>query len=154
MAQMFKWSDDYLRTVARSRLQTLKKIEAAKHDWAGVLGKRCFVGKMREMMKLDAAGAFKNVSVPVLIVQGRRDDTRSPQSSVSIDKNLEEGGNTARAMIYFENLGHLLAKKVNDGSTRIHYRSEAAVMEAVKNWLKANLARQVAGEPLSLTVAR
>jgi pimeloyl-ACP methyl ester carboxylesterase len=103
---------------------------------------------MREALNLDPIGAFKNIKMPVSIVGGRLDETASPLSAVLIDRALEEGGNASRAMTYFDKCGHLLAKRINDGTHRMHYQIDALAAETLKNWLESNLSQPPPAEAL------
>lgn len=133
-----KVREDYLKLVMKSDLETLDRVKGTKNRWASILGKRCFLKRMREELNEDPIETIKKVKIPVLILQGKEDKSVPIESASLLDKALEESGNAKHSLIYFGYLDYFFGKKVNDGIHRIHYEVDREALETVKNWLKSN----------------
>lgn len=137
MALKFKWSGDYLKLAMRSNLETMNRVKGTKNNWTSILGKRCFLKRMREELDERPLDIIKEVKAPVLILQGKEDDPATIEFASTLDKALEETGNVNRSLTYFGYLGHWFGKKTNDGAHKIHYEVDSEVLGTIKNWLDA-----------------
>ncbi len=137
MADKFNWSEEYLSLVTRSAKEKLDMVKAGDRRWVSILGKRCFLSKMREELDEDPAADAKKITIPVLIVEGKEEGDVAGGSASIIDRSLEASGNKAHTLTYFDYLGRFLGKRVNDGTCKIHYEADNGVLDAFKNWLKS-----------------
>ncbi len=140
MASKLKWSDDYLKLVVRSRVETTDKVKRAKGNRVSILGKRCFVKRIKEELGESPLSSIKALKIPVLILQGKEDEEVPVESASIVDQALEESGNVTRTVTYFGYLGHFFGKNVNDGVYKIHYDVDEDVLKTLKSWLDKNLA--------------
>lgn len=139
MASRFKWSDDYLKLAMKSNLETIDRIKGTRNNWISILGKRCFLKRMREEMAEDPVEAIKKVRVPVLILQGKEDDIVPIESASILDKALAEAGNENHTLVYFGYLGHLFGESINDGVHRIHNQVDGDLLVTIRDWLKGKV---------------
>jgi len=140
MAVKSNWSEEYLKTVMKSRVETINKLTDSKRSWLGIMGKRCFLDKMREELDERPLEAIRKIKIPVLILQGKEDDVMPSEHASIMDKALEEAGNREHTLTYFSYLGHLFGERINDGVGRIRYELDSDAAAAMKNWLKNNMA--------------
>ncbi len=145
-ASRTRWSDEYLSLVARTLEETESRVLATKGNWAYILGKKCFMGSLREEMGDKPIETISRVKVPVLILQGGNDDEALGESGSYLDKALSDAGNQARTLTYYAYLGPFLGEAVNDGIHRIHYETDKQVLENIKSWLN-KLPAQAARAP-------
>ena len=134
-ASRARWNDEYLSLAARTLEETDSKVLSAKGSWSYILGKKCFMGSMREEMGDKPLETIRGVKVPVLILQGGKDDEAPAESGSYLDKALSDAGNQARTLTYYAYLGPFLGEAVNDGIHRIHYEADKQVLENIKSWL-------------------
>ncbi len=140
MAKRYGWSEDYLKSVMKSQVETLDKARNAKRGRVSLLGKRCFAGKMQEEMSEDPIAVAGKIKAPVLILQGKEDGISLADSAAKIDKALEESGNKDHTLTYFGYLDHFMAASIIDGKHKIHYVTDPSVVDATKKWLDEALA--------------
>ena len=140
MASKNRWSDDYLKLAMRAAQETEDKAAGTEHDWAYILGKRCFLKGIREELAERPKDAISSVKSPVLVLQGKEDEEVPMEFASYFDKALEEAGNPNHALIYYGYLGHFFGGLVNDGTHKMHYEADKDVLEGIKNWLDKNLA--------------
>jgi uncharacterized protein len=140
MAAKFNWNDDYLKMTMKSQVETLDRIRAAKRSWTSILGKHCFVEKMRDEMTEDPIAEARKVKVPVLIIHGKEDYTAPNDSEAKMERALEEGGNKDHKLIYFGYLGHFPGSRIMDGVHKIGYLVDSGVLDAIQKWLDTKFA--------------
>jgi alpha-beta hydrolase superfamily lysophospholipase len=141
------WPKDYAELALRTARATEAKVRGAKGDWINILGKRCHVKTMREEMSDAPMAVIGKVKAPVFILQGRDDDSEALGTAAGLDKALAEAGNTNHTLKYYGYLGRFFGAIVNDGSRRIHYDTDKAVMANIKDWLDKVLVKP-APEPV------
>lgn len=139
LAAESRWSEDYLKLVMRSRMETLDKIKNNNKNWTAILGKRCFLKKMREELTENPVEGVKNIKIPVLILQERDSAAGLAESASILDKALEESGNKAHTLTYFGYLGRFFGTLVNDGVHKMHYEADKDVLYTIKSWLEKSL---------------
>lgn len=145
-ASKYRWSDDYLALVARTIDETEAKAASTKGDWAFILGKKCFMANVRNETLEKPMDTIARIRIPVLILQGGKDDDMPGESASFIDKALADAGNQSRTVTYYAYLGQFLADAVDDGAHRIHYEADKQVLENIQSWL-AKIFSQSAAAP-------
>jgi len=150
LAALYKWSEDYLKLAIKCRQETEYKVKNSKHNWAYILWKLCFVKKMKDELAENPMDIVKQTKIPVFILQGKEDEDSVMEYASTLDKALEDSGNSSRVLTYYGYLGRFFGKKINDGIHRIHYEADKEVLENMKNWLNNNLVK--AAPPSQQTV--
>lgn len=135
MSSSFSWPEEYAQLVIRAFTATFDKANTLKGDWTSIQGKRVFLKAKREEMAGIPAGAFENIKAPVYTIYGDKDDRSVQETADYIEKNLEAHGNKLHAVKAFGYLGRFFGKLVNDGTQKIWYDPDKAVMENIKGWL-------------------
>ena len=86
---------------------------------------------------------IKDIKLPVLLIQGRKDEANYPECASIIDTALQQGGNDRRVLVYYALLGRFLGNIVNDFIHRTYYQADREVMDGVVSWIY----REEAGVP-------
>lgn len=134
-AKRSKWDDQYLKLAMKSRMETIETVRKSKGDWVSILRTRCFLKKLREDLQANPIDIIRKVEIPVLILHGKEDNLVPPKAASTLDKALEDSGNTGHKLIYYGYLGHYFGKIVADGVSRMSYSVDENVLTAVKEWL-------------------
>lgn len=142
MASKFKWSEDYLKTAISSYLETAAKIKNTKSNWISILGRRCFVGKIKERLAEDMTEFIAKVNIPTLILQNKEDEGLFADSIPLPDKAIESPDNLNHTLVYFGYLSHFFGNRVSDGIHRMRYETDKEVLQTVKNWLDKRFASE------------
>jgi pimeloyl-ACP methyl ester carboxylesterase len=137
ISDKLNWNEEYLNLAIRSGKERFDLIKAGDRRWVSLLGKRCFMDKMREELDEDPVAEAKLINIPVLIIEGKEEGTAASGSASIIDRAIASSGNTAHTLTYFSYLGRFLGKLVNDGTCKIHYEIDSGVMDAIRNWFKS-----------------
>jgi len=130
-----RWSDDYIKLISKTKLETMDQIKNSRRRWASVFNKRCFLAKMREELNDDPISLIKNAKIPILIVQGKGANISSIEAASAIDETLERGGNKNHILIYFSYLGDFLGKRAANGIHKVHYEADPGALKAIEDWL-------------------
>lgn len=138
-AQKAKWTEDYLSLVMRAARETQAKVAALDGDWAYILGKKCFLGNMREEFSDKPLDVARNVQLPVLILQGKDIEDPSTDAAALIDKQIADAGNKKHTLTYYAYLGQYFGQKISDGLHRSFYNVDKEVLENIENWLDSVL---------------
>jgi len=136
LAASSKWPDDYLGLVIRSMQETDAKVKNSGGNWVNILGKRCFLKEMKDALETAPIDIIPKVRVPVLILQGRKDEDVAAETAAAIDGALASSGNPGHTLTYYGYLGHFFGRKVNDGERRIYYEVDEDVLGNIKGWLE------------------
>lgn len=135
------WPDEYLSIALQSRLDTNRVVRHNTGDWITLLGRKCYIAKMRQELRRDPVEAMKGVKAPVLLLHGTNDAVAPSEDSARLDKALEESGNSAHKLIYFGYLDHYFGSRIFDGRGRISYKVDANALDAIASWLKELVGR-------------
>jgi hypothetical protein len=130
------WPEAYIKIALQSKLEAMDIVKKTDKGWQSLLGRRCFIKKMREEMEERPLETMKNVKVPVLLLHGSNDDQVPSEYAKLLDRSLEEAGNMARTLVYFGYLSHYFGKRVFDGKSRVAYAVDAQALDTIGNWLK------------------
>ncbi len=133
------WPEDYLALVLQSRLQSLEIVNNRERSSQTILGRRCYLQKMREELNERPLEVIKGVKVPVLLLHGSNDDQVPSEYSKMLDKSLEEAGNSQRTLMYFGYLDHYFGKKEFNGKSKVAYIPDPQVLDTIVQWLKNNV---------------
>ena len=135
MAAFYKLNEKYIETAIKAISDTCDKVKKSKRDWVTLLRNRCFLKRIREELEADPSPAIRNISVPVLILQGKDNEVFYKDYAPTIDKTLNESKSPRHSIVYFDYLGKFFGKRINDGKHRIHYSIEPEVADKMKDWL-------------------
>lgn len=139
------WSDDYVKLVRSASRQTRERALASKFGWAYILGRRCFMGEVKERCLSEPLAIADSIAVPVLILQGEKDRNRAVESASALDRALEAQGNRQSNLVYFKELGHFLSEMIVDGASRIHYAISRDAADTIRAWLNKTYAEPAIG---------
>ncbi len=139
-ARKIKWSDDYFNLVLKADRDSKAKVAGSDGDWAYLLGKKCFLGSMREELPNGPLAQPCDLQIPVLVMQGKETDETYGDVAVSIDKMLGVSGKERHSLTYYAYLGSLFGRKVSDGIHRAYYDTDRDVLVNIRNWLSDTLA--------------
>lgn len=124
--------------------KTAEKTASTKGNWASALDRWRFLADARWWSEAKPVReVIKAIKLPVLIIQGRKDEDLYPECASIIDASLQEGGNNARVLAYYAYLGRFLGHKVSDGIHRAYYQTDREVLDGIIAWIK----REEAPEP-------
>lgn len=116
--------------------ETPEKTAIAKGSWATILDKRHFLADTRWRSEAKPIiDVIKELKLPVLIVQGRKDEALYPECASAIDEALQEGGNNARVLVYYAYLGRFLGDKIIDFIHRAYYQADKEMMDGIIGWI-------------------
>ncbi len=116
--------------------ETPEKTASAKGNWASILDKRRFLAdsKWRAEAK-PIREVIKGIKLPVLIIQGRKDEILYPECASVIDEALQEGGNDRRVLVYYALLGRFLGNMLSDTVHRAYYQADKEMMGGIIVWM-------------------
>jgi pimeloyl-ACP methyl ester carboxylesterase len=127
----------YQALIEQSFRETAARAASAKGNWAYILGKRCYLGEMKWRLSKSAPlnDSIRNIDIPVLIIQGRKDESSYPRHASLIDNALQDTGNDARVLVYYGYLGRFLGKEVSDCTHRAFYDADKDMMDGITRWI-------------------
>jgi len=135
-----KWSAEYLQLAERCVTETSEKISASKGEWANILDSKCFLSGMRDAFDAPPIREeIKKISVPVLTLQGKKDEKTDPEYASMVDRSLEEAGNVRRIVTYYGYLDGSLGELSSDGIHRARYNVNEDVARDILRWLNTNI---------------
>lgn len=140
----------YLSLVEQCFRESVSKALSVKGKWIYLLGKRCFLGEVK--WRLDAKpieDLIRQIKLPVLIIQGRKDEASYPECASIIDSALQSGGNNARVLVYYGNLGRFFGKKLTDCGRGVWSDPDKEMMDGIAAWINAKPATET--EKIDLT---
>jgi len=134
------WTAEYLQLAERCIKETSEKVNNLKGDWANILDSRCFLSGMRDASNAPSIREeVKKINIPVLILQGKKDEKITFEYASMVDRSLEESGNVRRVMTYYGYLDGSLGKLLSDGTHRARYSIDDDVARDILRWLRANI---------------
>ncbi|MCX5678191.1 MAG: alpha/beta fold hydrolase [Candidatus Omnitrophica bacterium] len=139
MSQKTKWTDDYLNLVIRTVQETQNKVAGSNGDWIYILGKKCFLGNIKDELTGKPPDITGNPDLAVLILQGKDTDELSADAGPALDKIIADAGHSRHTLKYYAYLGQFFGQKVNDGAHRYYYDIDKEVLENIRNWLNGIL---------------
>ena len=117
--------------------ETPEKIASAKGNWTSILDKRRFMADSRWRSEAKPIReVVKDIKLPVLIIQGRKDEAFYPECASLIDAALQEGGNDRRVLVYYALLGRFLGNKITDFVHRTYYQANKEMLDGIVGWIK------------------
>lgn len=138
------WTSDYLQLAERCIKETSEKVNSVKGDWAYILDTRCFLADMSAFSKAaPVREEIKKINIPVLILQGKKDENMTLGYAPLVDYSLEEAGNIRRVMTYYGYLDSFLGATANDGIHRERYDIDEGVARDITGWLNTNIPAEV-----------
>jgi len=116
--------------------ETAEKAASAKSNWIYILDRRRFLADARWRSEAKPIReVVKSIKLPVLIIQGRKDEAMYPECASIIDGALQEGGNNTRVLVYYAYLGRFLGNRVIDFIHKAYYQADKEMMEGVVRWI-------------------
>lgn len=126
--------------VARGEIDALTSaLGVVEGDFVEAMGRTLFLGWMRSYAGSDTLAAVGSLRVPVLVLQGGRDDVVGPEQARELYGALEARGKGVQELVVFDGLGHEFGREVGEAAAR-PYRSHPAlspeVTRTISRWLK------------------
>lgn len=141
MSQKTKWTDDYLNLVIRTVQETQNKVAGSNGDWIYILGKKCFLGNMKDGPANKLPDVIGNPDLAVLILQGKNTDDPSADAASALDKMIADSGNSRHTLTYYAYLDQFFGQKISDGTHQSYYDTDKEVLENTRNWLSGITAK-------------
>jgi len=128
--------EGYKALLEQSLRESPEKAATAKSNWVSILDRRRFTAdaKWRSEAR-PIKEVVKNIKIPVLIIQGRKDEAVYPECASIIDEALQEGGNDKRALVYYAYLGRFLGSRISDFVHRTYYQADKEMMDGIVGWI-------------------
>jgi len=130
-----KWTSDYNKSITASTAETKKLALEAKGNWIYMMFRRCFVKRIKEEASLSCEDLIKQMTIPVLILQGNKDEIVPAEAATELDSIFQNSSKSRHTLIFFGYLGHFFGKIVNDGTQRIYYELDKDAAGSLLNWL-------------------
>ncbi|MCX5679664.1 MAG: alpha/beta fold hydrolase, partial [Candidatus Omnitrophica bacterium] len=132
----------YSALLEQSFRETPEKTSLTKGNWALILDRRRFLADARWRSEAKPIReVVKDIKLPVLIIQGRKDEAIYPECASIIDEALQEGGNNTRVLVYYAYLGRFLGNKVVDFVHRAYYQADREMLDGIIGWINREEAR-------------
>ena len=119
--------------------ETMRIVNSTDAAAKNILGKRVFLSRMREIEGLGPLEDLKEITIPVLVLQGKEDNAYYLDFFKSLEKGLAETGGSNRTIVYFRTLPHYFGKLEKSELIMTHYLIDTEVSETIKGWLDKNL---------------
>lgn len=134
----------YSALLEQSLLETPEKTASAKVNWTSILDRRRYMAdnKWRTEAR-PIKDIIKDIKLPVLIIQGRKDEAVYPECASLIDEALQEGGNNARVLVYYAYLGRFLGTEISDFVHRAYYQADKEMMDGIIAWIDREKAQGI-----------
>ena len=127
---------EYSAVLERSSREKTEKAASIKNNWASILDRRRFQADTRWRSEAKPIReVVKDIKLPVLVIQGRKDEAIYPECASIIDQALQEGGNNARVLVYYAYLGRFLGNKVCDYVHKAYYQADKEMMDGIAGWI-------------------
>lgn len=111
-------------------------------DTIEIEGQNVFLGWMRSQQAADPGKSLAGLEVPVLVVQGLRDEVVPPGQADELMRILGSRESGEEELVAYESLGHFFGGVKGQGESRpyrSHAEIEPEVLEAVSGWLEEAL---------------
>jgi len=126
----------YLALYEQSLPKTPEKTALVKGNWSSILDRRRFLADSKWRSEARPIREIaKDIKLPVLVIQGRKDEAVYPECASIIDEALQNGGNDARVLVYYANLGRFLSNKVIDFVHKAYYQADKEMMDGMVGWI-------------------
>ena len=130
---------NYSKAMSNSQRLTLDILETSTKDWKNILGKKVFLKRMRGIIRLNPFRDMANLSIPILVLHGKMDNSSSIKYLQNLEKWIKENEHENRSLIYFRRLNHYLGVIIEEDTLRDHYKIDKEVLETITGWLDKNL---------------
>ena len=129
-----QYSENVMRALTRS-----KEIGAEQGDWITIEGTSVFTKKVKAQDNYDMAEALRKVKVPVLIIEGKKDNAIRSEDVGAIEDILSQNENDNFTSIYLGDLDHILGQIVRTENIREHIEVDPTVTTNILSWLNEKL---------------
>ncbi|MFC1576465.1 alpha/beta hydrolase family protein [Candidatus Omnitrophota bacterium] len=131
---------NYPEALRALQVETLNLVKNSKSQYAFLLGKHVFVTRMRELLGFDPLDGFRKIDIPLIIIQGKKDLSASPDYVREIEKILTKLKLQQFSTVYFRGLGHFLGELVTVEKEADHYVVDPEVVGTIALWLNEKCA--------------
>jgi len=131
-----KIDKDYAKILESSAAETIKDVETTEKEYELIRGKRIFLKKMRQLLRMDALAGFRSINTPLVIIYGKK-DRFCPSSYIrDIEENLNKSGLQQFSTVSFRGLGHFFkaAEPANDRQKA--FGVDAEVLKTISHWIE------------------
>jgi len=117
--------------------RTLETVEESSQDRKTIMDTKVYLGRMKEIARLNPLDDLKEVKLPILVIQGKNDDRTSLVFFKSLYSAMEQPG---REVVFLRDTDHFLGRWVlNDEVLRDHLSEDPNVTKTLCGWLAKNL---------------
>jgi len=139
LEEKYEIDADYEKAVFRTEDGTLEVSEESPKDFRVILGKKVFLGRIKEIIELNPIQDMWSIDIPVLLVLGKTDEMISSGFWEGLEQAMNDADRTDRTIVSFRTLGHYLGQKIDNGVIREYIKMDGEVIETVTGWLDKNL---------------
>ena len=129
----------YKETIFKSADETLEIVEESTKDKKNIFGKKIFMTRMKEILKLNPFEHIPEISVPIMVVQGKMDELHLSDYFKLLEETLKSKFAESRSIVFFRTLGHYLGDMIENERIRKHVEMNTEVLETITGWLDKNL---------------
>ncbi|MGB2706173.1 MAG: hypothetical protein WBC74_04900, partial [Candidatus Omnitrophota bacterium] len=126
----------YPEILESSKERTLKTVKTTKKEYDVIQGKKVFLERMRQLLRLTPLEGFRSIDTPLVIIYGKK-DRFCPLSYVrDIEKTLNQAELRQFSTVSFRGLGHFFGEVTGGGDSQKRYKVNAEVLETIKYWIE------------------
>nr|MCK4463981.1 hypothetical protein [Candidatus Omnitrophota bacterium] len=133
---------NYSKDMSNSERITLDILETSAKDRKNIMGKKVFLKRVRDIIQLNPSRDMKDLSIPILVLQGKMDNSCSIKYLKEIEKWIKENDYENRSLVSFRKLNHYLGALIKGDTLRDHYKIDKEALETITGWLDKNLTNQ------------
>ena len=125
--------------LSRCKHATVQKAEETQSNWKNVMGEKVFLKRVREILPLNAADEAPDVSIPILVLEGKNDGYYSTKYLKSLEDYIKKHKDNNSLMVTFNKWNNYLAESVKSKTLRTHYVMDKVVLKTITDWLEKAL---------------
>ncbi|NQT21818.1 MAG: hypothetical protein HQ579_00070, partial [Candidatus Omnitrophica bacterium] len=123
-----KHDNGFEERLSRCKHVTVQKAEETQSNWKNIMGKKVFLKRVREILHLNATDEAPDISIPILLLEGKKDGYYSTTYLKSLEDNIKIRKNNNSLFVAFKQLNHYLAESVKSKTLRTHYVMDKVVL--------------------------
>ena len=132
---------NYPSLLSSIKKETTQIVSDSKVDYAFKFGRRIFIKKMRELNEVKPYNDIENISVPALLVYGKKDKFVSDSFIKGTEEIFKKNFPDKRYVLMFRTLGHFLGSIEDRKEFSRYYSVDNEVLETVRGWMRSVIDR-------------
>ena len=119
--------------------ETTRIASDSKVDYAFTFGRRIFIKKIRELSEIQPYNDLESISVPTLLVYGKKDKFVSDSFMSGTEEIFKKKFPDKPYVVVFRTLGHFLGSMVEQKEFSKYYSVDNEVLQTVWGWMRSIL---------------